>query len=746
MMALGLSADWDSEIIRAHLTARLGPQHAAWLEGLYPPGNPVIVPDIDYAALGTSALARRRNGPLPGSLGASNSWVIAGERSVTGMPLLANDPHLPLRIPGTWYENHLVGASYNVTGMSLPGVPAIMIGHNERAAWGFTAALADTQDIYIEKFHPEDPHQYKVNGAWQPATVHREEIWIKGRRQPAIEEVVVTRHGPIITKLAPGEAQPLALRWTGFDPDRGSLGCFLQLNRARNWDDALRALENLDALTLNFTYADVEGNIGYQLAGKIPTRRNGDGRVPVPGWTDEYEWNGHIPLDELPRRYNPADGFIVTANNKPTDDDYPHNLGNSWRPGFRARRITELITARNQHNRASFETIQIDQFSIPMQRLAARLAQLEFDSASLQVAQADLAYWNGVMDKDDIAPTLVYTTLAHFRRALFADALGPTTEFYLGRGFHPLLFPISGMAAKNIQVALSLLDDPDAAWLAGRSVDELLISSFASAVDQLRTELGPNMSNWRWGVVNYCHLLHPLGSVRPLGRLFNRGPFPAGGDPFTIFPNASRFHPDDEDFHSASCRLIMDLSDFSQSVSICPPGQSGQPASSHYTDQMDDWRTGHYHLMLWTREEIERAAEGIFKLVPAGWQTNTQATSKPQNSATIVDRLAETMRRSAREKFELDIAQDGLPPELAYEPPNQEYAYTVYWVKMTREWDDTWRHAVAEAVAEVLNRADFTANPTERRYTVAGLDGQFSGLSLQALNKVLRTWLGSPAE
>lgn len=739
MMAFGLSENWTTEIIRARIIDRLGPELASRLDGAYLADNPVIVPDVEYAGLGESALKRRAPADaFAGDLGASNSWVVSGKRSATGKPLLASDPHLLMRIPGIWYENHLVGGGYNVTGASLPGVPAVIIGHNEHIAWGLTAGLADVQDLYIERFHADDPHLYQVNGEWQPAQVLREEIRVRGRRRPVIEEVVVTRHGPIITGLAPQETRPLALRWSGYEPDTGSTDCFLRLNRATNWEDVLRALKDHSVPVLNITFADTDGNIGYQFAGKIPIRRRGDGLVPVPGWTDEYEWEGFLPLEELPRSFNPESGYIVTANNKPAGDDYPRNLGCGWRPGFRARRIAGLIEARPRHDRASFEGIQVDLLSIPMQRLARRVARLKLDDPQLRSAQANLAYWDGVMDKDAVGATLAYTTMVHFRRALFAEELGPVAEYYLGRGFQPLLQPISGTAAQNVEVALATLDRPEETGVTERPLNELLASSFEAAVAQLKQELGPNMSTWRWGAVNRLHLVHPLGIVRPLGRLLNRGPYPAGGDPFTVWPNAIRIQPYYDDFHSASYRMIVDLADLDASVSLCPVGQSGHPGSPHYADQLADWQAGRYHAMLWHREAVTAAAAGILSLQRAPRSSEVGLGAEAAPAALSLSSPLAAIRRLSRQVAGEASEKAGLPAELDYEEPRPEYAYTVFWVKQTREWNDDRRQAVADALAEVLNSPDFAANPTERRYIVAGLEGRYSGLSLAALARVLR--------
>ncbi len=744
LMAFALSGDWDSEIIRARLIDRLGPERAARLAGRYPSENPIIVPDIDYAALGDAMLEHsdHLDTLARGNLSASNSWAVAGSRSAAGKPLLANDPHLLMRIPGIWYENHLVGGGYNVAGASWAGVPAVLIGHNEHIAWGITAGMADVQDLFIERFHADDPHRYQVNGEWQPAEVQREEIRVRGRTQPEVEDVVVTRHGPIITSLAPDETQPLALRWPGYDPDAGTIDGFLRLNRARNWDEVRGALAKHTVPAINLTYADVDGNIGYQFAGKIPMRRQGNGRVPVPGWTDEHEWAGYVPFDELPREYNPDSGFVVTANNKPVDDDYPHDLGNGFRPGYRARRIMELIESREKHDRSSFAAIQFDQLSIPMQHLAERVAQLDFDSddPELEVALNHLRDWDGVMGKDAIGATLAHTTLVQLQQTLFAGELGSLADSYLGKGFHPALAPISGMAATSLTVVLDILDAPAPAWLAGRPVDEVLARSFCSTVEQLREELGRDPSQWRWGALNQLTLEHPLGTLPALGRLLNRGPYPAGGDPYTVWPNAARFHPDCRDFHSSSYRTVIDLADWARCVAVCPPGQSGHPASPHYADQIADWQAGRYHPMLWHRDDIEAAAEGVLALKPASKKIDLGIGPDREGEPAVLEVLTEIGQRLAeRIAGRLGSGKD-LPPELSYDEPDTEYAYTVYWVKVTRDWSDARRRVVASEVAQVLAQPDFEANPVERRYTVPELEGRYSGLSLTAPARALQAW------
>ena len=745
MMALGLSTGWDAKIIRARLIQRLGPQRAATLEGGYPPDNPVILPEIDYAALGESALRRQATAGPTSDIGAgSNSWVVAGERSVTGKPLLANDPHLMLQIPGIWYENHLVGAGYNVIGASLPGLPSVIIGHNDRIAWGLTASMADVQDLYIERFHPDDPYRYQVNDTWQEAEVYREEIRVRGCREPVIHQVVVTRHGPIITDLAPGESQPLALRWVAQEVGDGTLEAFLRVNRARDWEEFRAALRHLVTPVLNWVYADVDGNIGYQLAGRIPVRRRGNGQVPVPGWTDEYEWEGTIPFDELPRSFNPPSGYIVTANNKPVGDDYPYFLGTGWAPGYRAQRITEMIERRATHDRESFQVIQTDWLSIPAQRIAQRLTRLWTDDPELSRALEILRVWDGQMHPRSVAATLAYTTLIHLRRRLFAAALGELADAYLGKGFHPLLRPVSGYAARSFEAAFQVLEDLDSPWLAGRSPDDVLQEALHDAVAELRARFGPDMASWRWGRVNRLTLVHPLGTVRPLGRLFNRGPYEVGGDPFSPWPNAGRYQAYYDYFHSASYRLIVDLSDLTRSVSVMFPGQSGHPGSPHYANQIDDWLLGRYHPLLWEQEAVREKATDMLTLIPESQRISIGPISEGSRmrgpttarATAVVRQWLQVLPRARSRK-------PTLPPELDYEAPNSELSYTMHWLKTTWEWDAGRRQAVAEAVARIMARPDFDPNPTERRYQVPGLEGCYSGLSLVALARVLRSSSGN---
>ncbi len=325
----------------------------------------------------------------------SNNWVIAGSRTATGMPLLANDMHLLMSVPAIWYENHLASEALTVTGVTFPGIPGVVAGHNGHVAWGFTNGFPDVQDLYIERLRRADDGrvQYEFRGEWLDAEVRAEQIVVKGAA-PAIEQVIVTRHGPIINALAPGladdltgaltDGQALALRWTALEPDR-AIEAVRGMNRARTCTEFREALRNWTVPVQNMVYADTQGNIGYSYPGRIPIRAKGDGRVPVPGWTGDHEWIGYVPFDELPHLYNPPQGYIVTANNR-VADDFPHFLGCDFALGDRAQRIVEMIEAKPAVSVADIRQMHFDQTSPTMQMIAGHLGQLAADEPELAAA------------------------------------------------------------------------------------------------------------------------------------------------------------------------------------------------------------------------------------------------------------------------------------------------------------------------------------------------------------------------
>lgn len=649
MMALQLSRNWREELVRARLTATVGAERAAALTPHYPDDHPIIVPPGAHytPTMGQSAMERADAAArfFPDGAGqGSNSWAVAAHRAAGGGPLLASDPHLAITMPSLWYENHLSGGEFHVTGASIPGTPGVVIGHNEHIAWGVTNSGNDVQDLYLEKFDPTDPTglRYEYQGRWETAELVREEIVVRGQREVVIEEVRITRHGPIINALVPAHAQsgtngetlraeqPLAMRWTALAPTRLMRAVF-RLNRARNWESFREALADWTVPPQNFTYADVEGNIGYALGGDIPLRAKGDGSVPVPGWTGEYEWVGVIPHAELPHVLNPPEGFVVTANNRIVGDSYPYPFPAEWLNGYRAERIRQLIEQTPRHDAESFARIHADVRSLPGLELAALAGRLPADEPLAQQARDALATWNGELSADSIGGTIYSRLRERLLSAIYADA-APAFDATIGLGAFATL-PGRDMAHRAFPRLLRRLIERDDRFFGKRTADEILAAAWNATLAELRAELGDDVTTWRYGRIHTLTIRHPLGSLPALATIFNRGPFPTGGDLDTVnmgyLPREFAGPP----FYIApSYRQICDTADWDRSQSIHPTGQSGHPGSRHYSDFVQPWLNVQYHPMPWSRSRVEEVAATRMTLQPAEEQETGAAI--PTRSAS----------------------------------------------------------------------------------------------------------------
>ena len=625
VMAWDLGGNMQKELLRAYVAARLGTGAVGEVVPPYPEGHPIIVPHpvsgatlqaVPDAAFGLHVLGW-------GDDRGSNNWVISGSRTETGMPLLANDPHLGIQMPSIWYEVGLhcepvtSACPYNVVGASFAGAPGVIIGHNDRIAWGVTNVNPDVQDLFIEKVNPENPNQYEYQGEWVDMEIYREEIQVADRDEPVVVFARVTCHGPIINDVVGGTEeewsfgwQPLALSWTALQP--GTLTrSILLLDRARNWEEFREALRYWDVPSQNFVYADVEGNIGYQMPGRVPIRAAGDGSMPVPGWTGEYEWVDYIPFDELPRAFNPPEGYIVTANNAVVGPDYPYFISMDWLPGYRARRIVELIESDPSLSIDDLKAIQGDSTPVWAQEILPYVRSLSSDDSRLAEALGVLRAWDGRAVRESAGAALFEAFRLHLVRRTFADELG---EPLLRRSWGGLMTAL-----------VDLLPDPNAPWFDDvrtpetETRDEILLRALEDAVEELTETLGSDMRKWRWGDLHTATFRNQsLGKsgIGPIEALFNRGPFPVDGTIATV--NNTGYSPNEPYGVSTvpSYRQIVDLSDLSQSVSMHTTGQSGHPFHPHYDDMIDPWRNIQYHPMLWARSEVEANAEGTLVLMP----------------------------------------------------------------------------------------------------------------------------------
>ncbi|RMF78125.1 MAG: penicillin acylase family protein [Chloroflexi bacterium] len=657
-MALNLSGNMASEQIRSTLYATIGQEMTDQWAPAWPFGEkPTIVQPEDLPVGENSLVTMPDNSAgligidthiaLPDTLSpnreiGSNNWVVNNTMSASGLPLLANDPHLSIQMPSIWYEIGLhcepvsTECPFNVVGFSLPATPGITIGHNEHIAWGVTNAINDTQDLYRIKVNPDNPLQYEWNGAMRDMIV-REAVIHFGDAEPITIQVRHTHLGPIIndnqldekTGMPTGfnNEDPLALRWTALEP--GTLfQASLLLNQASNWQEFRTALSYWDTPAQNFVYADVEGNIGYQLPGRIPIRAaDHSGLLPVDGSTDAFEWRGFLPYDSLPRILNPQRDYIATANQAIVPLEYYGQLeeefGSSqnyfisqeWAWGYRGQRINELLETTGPHTVDSFQAIQGDNKLISAEELMPFIADLSFDDPSLTDMRDWLLDWDYQLDSDSPQAALYMQFWSRLLDNLYNDQLG--SDITSGGGSQEM-WATYLLAQQPDNIWWDIINTPDVV----ETRDDTLRQSFREAVAVTTELLGKDRSAWRWGDLHTATFVNqPLGQsgVELVENLVNRGPVATGGGNAVI--NATGWGADigAGDFAVRtlpSLRIIVDLSDFSNSVSMHTTGQSGHATSPHYDDLIDSWRTVQYHPLLWTREDIENAAVQTLTLLP----------------------------------------------------------------------------------------------------------------------------------
>jgi penicillin amidase len=503
----------------------------------------------------------------------SNNWVVDGTHTASGKPLLANDTHLQLTTPSIWYLIHLKAPEWNVEGFTLPGAPLVIIGHNDRLAWGFTNNGADVQDLYQETFNAQNPRQYRANGEWREAEVRRETIHVRGEPDTNLE-VVVTRHGPIVRREA-GKAY--ALRWTATEPG-GLLGSsYFLLGHTQNWQEFREAMRGISGPAQNCVYADVDGHIGYIVGARIPVRKNGNGAVPVPGETDDYEWIGYIPFDELPQVLDPPGGIIATANNKVVGPGYAYFLTERWAGPYRTQRIYELLGQNKKFRPVDFLNIQTDVVSLPDLFLAEQLldASRVANPADARTREliGRLKGWDGRATRESVETAFVEYTSREVLRSLLRPLLGTNRALY--RWWREEVF------------VERILRERPAQWLPPgvANYDTLLISSADLAVHQLEFDTQSNdVSAWRWGGRIQLQMPHALGQWRWLRGWLGIGPLDQPGTSQTVKQTGTSFGP--------SMRFIADLADWDSSLMNLTVGESGQLGSEHYKDQFPVWFEG----------------------------------------------------------------------------------------------------------------------------------------------------------
>jgi penicillin amidase len=556
---------------------------------------PKFPPDFDQAALDLHRHFVSARFGSKFALG-SNNWVIDGTKSATGKPILASDPHLGFSLPSIWYTAHLVAPGLNITGVTFAGFPYTVIGHNDRIAWGLTDMQADAVDYFIEKTDPQHPHQYFYKGAWRLLTRLHEDVAVRGGK-PVPLEIESTIHGPLVTS----HGAKLALAWTGLEPTF-EVVAFQRLNTARGLADYQAALEDLTVPALNVIYADVDGNIAIAPHGALPIRKRGLGRWPVDGASGDYDWAGYIPDDQLPFALNPSQHFLASANGRPAPVGYPYYLGWMWDPSYRTRRIHELLGTHDQITVEDMEAFQMDAHDsaaeafVPV--LIAAYDRHPFGDEQVRRAIDELRRWNFEATLDSVAERIWAEWFERFRRDVWQDKFDAAGVERWEGGW--------GFAGTNErQPELEVLEfltraNPDSKWFdekretprtpqsgvrATRTRDDVMARSFVAAIAQLVKDRGADMSQWQWGATNVLRL-HSMTQNPAL----DRGGIPVRGDEFTLGPGANG----GEVAGGASWRMVVDFSDLGHSFGMYPGGQSEDPTSPHYDDQVKPWAEGRY--------------------------------------------------------------------------------------------------------------------------------------------------------
>ncbi|MSQ63399.1 MAG: penicillin acylase family protein [Betaproteobacteria bacterium] len=620
MMAWDLGGNWRNELLRMRLARNLP---LARIHELLPPypGDPVpVIADLKelYSSMERDAVRLARFVPDNEGLG-SNNWVVSGARSASGKPLLANDPHLGLTAPSVWYFAHLSAPGLTAIGATLPGVPAVILGRNERIAWGMTNTGSDVQDLYIEKLDaaggylaPEGPRAFQVID---------ETINVKGAESEKLR-VRISRHGPVISDvmrtaqdLAP-RGHVIAFAWTALAEDDRSMQAALRFARAREWDGFLAAARDFHSPQQNIVYADIEGNIGFVAAGRVPQRKPGNdlkGMAPAPGWQAKYDWAGYIPFEQLPRSFNPESGAVVTANHRITPPGYPHFISSDWQPPYRAERIQQLLDATPKHGVNSFARIQADVVSLAMRELLPKLLATRPRSEEARKALALLAKWDGAMAPERAEPLIAWAWWRELTRAIYADELGDA--------FH------QNWLARAVFLGNVLSGDAERArWCddvrtpALETCEEALALSLEAALADLAKRYGSDQARWRWGEAHLARHQHrPFGRQPLLAGLFDIN-VPSPGDAYTVNVGRNNLNDEAQPFanrHAASLRAIYDLSDLEKSLYIHSGGQSGNILSDHYKAFSEAWAKNEYIPMRAERRILDAEQHQLLRLVPA---------------------------------------------------------------------------------------------------------------------------------
>ena len=583
-MAFDLGGHWERQAFNYYLLNTFEEDKAYELFPAYPESRPTIIDEgeIDIAKSFEHAV-------IPNEFNGSNNWVVSGEKTVSGQPLLANDPHLGLATPSIWLQMHLKAADINVSGVIFAGVPGIILGHNENIAWGVTNTGPDVQQLYLEEKNPENPHEFLFEDDWEEAEIIDEPIIVKDE-DTVDYEVVVTRHGPIVSEFAEesGTNSAFSLRWTALEPTT-ELEAILEMNKASNWEEFETGLEKFLAPAQNFVFAGKDGTIAYKANGNIPIYENAeDALLPMRGWDRDDELTEYIPFDKLPFVINPVKGYIATANNKVVGDDYPYHISHVWAQPYRYERIAEVIEERDELTIEMMQELQMDEVNLQAREFAGAFSELiskEALTENEKIALDLLEDW-GHEDASDLAEPLIFQKwIIEIENILYEEipetmmdmfsAKGQTTDTILRKG----------------------LSGEESIWLKEHGgIEKVVHGAFKQAITRLEEEYGENITDWKWGDFHQVEFRHPLSGTHPILEYFfnHAGPQRMGGSALTVMAAAYN-NETGEVNHGAPWRFVIDADDLEKGYHLNGPGQSGHFKSDWYHDQLEDWVNGSFH-------------------------------------------------------------------------------------------------------------------------------------------------------
>jgi penicillin amidase len=613
-LAFALASNWDIELARLRILRSDGADALRAIDPTYAAWHPVVSPPQLPAGLALDRLAQDLSAyqSFAGTGGGSNAWVVAPSRTASGRPLLANDPHLPPALPVSWYLAHIRTPKWSICGAAYASQPSFSSGHNGFSAWGITAGHHDNTDLFLEEMGP-DGRSVREGDSFVPCEVRREVIRVKGGPD-VVEDVVSTPRGPIVGPAFHGEIGAVSMRatWMAARPMRG----FYDFHHVKSFEQFRGLYRSAPCMSTSYVYADVTGRIGWTLLGEAPIRKKGFGTLPLAGWDPEGGWEeATVPFDQMPWCVDPEAGFLATANSQPVLDGDTPFLGVDWLDGYRQARIVESLAARRDWDVASTQALHTDQLSIPWRELRGVMLALHVRSEPARVALGLLRAWDGEVTVDSVAASVFELFLAGMIRRTAEHKAPRSAEWVMGKGTN-IVLPHCLLALRRVSHMVNLLREQPPGFLP-RAWPEEMESALAGAIGTLRKKHGKKTADWAWGRIRPLVLKHFAGDVPGMAAIFNRGPYPFGGDSATI-PQASTswLDPTGNPIGIASMRLVLDVGDWESFRVSTAGGQSGNPLSPHYDDLIEPWRRGEGVPIAWSPEAIRRRARATLVLRP----------------------------------------------------------------------------------------------------------------------------------